>query len=292
MAGAAEPDGPFMLVSEEGFLHVVPDLPALAVVSREHGLRNQYMRNMVGVPSSTARRDKCTTDGRTWQELEKCRWLKHLDSGKIVVVVGGPANFVRTFGMIRERVGLRGVEPPHETNVKKLLAQVLARPQPSSTPQARRRSLTPRARGAWQTDEEAAGGGALAFSRWVKWTCPPQAQLDSLRFANCSTCGITCACLFSLDCFSSSSVKKQKVHGIFGKMIARPLDERPSSAPPPAPPSSAPDAEPSPPPSCLAPLATLDRTKFQPMSDWDFASCFAFFLVDVLTLCMTILTYA
>ena len=40
---------PMLLVSPDGYLHVVADLDTLRSVSKHHDLRNDYMRNMVGV---------------------------------------------------------------------------------------------------------------------------------------------------------------------------------------------------------------------------------------------------
>jgi hypothetical protein len=103
------PDALFKLVSPEGVLHFVPRInrvqeTRLLAFSKAHELRNEYLKNCLGLSTISA------DEHKHWQPLHKVRWLQHIDSGVIVVVVGGAQHFVDSIDSIRERAGFRNAE--------------------------------------------------------------------------------------------------------------------------------------------------------------------------------------
>ena len=107
--GSAAVRFPLLLVSPDGFLHIVPDLRTLANVSKCHGLRNEYMRNMVGVLTAAlpTQRQEASNKLGPWQLLENVKWLQRVKSREIVVCVGGPKNFLKYFEQICSRAQRR-----------------------------------------------------------------------------------------------------------------------------------------------------------------------------------------
>ena len=54
---------------------------------KAHGLRNEYLQDMVKLGRS---------EHKGWQRLDKVRWLQHVKTGELVVVVGKPKYFIDT----------------------------------------------------------------------------------------------------------------------------------------------------------------------------------------------------
>ena len=110
-----------LLVSADGFLHVVDDLATLKRVSKHHELRNEYMRNLVGVKTKALTTQR--KEASNWQLLENVKWLQRVESREIVVSVGGAQNFLDHLEQICSRAGLGDVKAP-QREMSVLLAQV------------------------------------------------------------------------------------------------------------------------------------------------------------------------
>ena len=112
---------PMLLVSPDGYLHVVADLDTLRSVSKHHKLRNDYMRNLVGVQTKALTTQR--KEASNWQLLENVKWLQRVESREIVVSVGGAQNFLDHLEQICSRAGLGDVKAP-QREMSVLLAQV------------------------------------------------------------------------------------------------------------------------------------------------------------------------
>ena len=99
------PEGVVWLpVSADGFLHFLPnDKSKIKHVADKHGLRNDYFRNMLGL---NGHGKPYRTEHEHWQLVCNTQWLKHVASGVIVVVVGGPTHFFKSQASICESAGL------------------------------------------------------------------------------------------------------------------------------------------------------------------------------------------
>ena len=99
----------FKLVSPTGVLHFVPRLnrpqeTQVALLAKKHALRPAYLKDILGLGW------KQSDEHMHWQPLDKVRFLQHIESGVVVVVVGGPQHFVNTIDAIRESAGFRNDE--------------------------------------------------------------------------------------------------------------------------------------------------------------------------------------
>jgi hypothetical protein len=115
----------WLLVSDAGFLHFVPNVKKqIKHVSDSHGLRNGYVRNMLGLDQTDPR-----DEHKHWQLLGKVRgWLRHISSGVIIVVVGDAKHFFDNQAAICESAGLAS-DALHFTShrvLQRLLADVRA----------------------------------------------------------------------------------------------------------------------------------------------------------------------
>ena len=74
------------VVQPPGTLRYVTDTqPGVLEFTKRHGLTNKYFKRMlVGTQD----------EHKHWQRLVDATWLQHIDSGKIVVVVGGAKYFL------------------------------------------------------------------------------------------------------------------------------------------------------------------------------------------------------
>ena len=188
---AARP--PMLLVSADGFLHAVDDLATLKRVSKHHELRNEYMRNLVGVKTKALTTQR--KEASNWQLLENVKWLQRVESREIVVSVGGAQNFLDHLEQICSRAGLGDVKAPHHKNLKVLLAQVRVHCEQrhacmrSASLQTQSHTCT-----SWQNDHVDSGNGHGDDGRptvagWQKVDTPHE-QLASLKYVNCSICGV------------------------------------------------------------------------------------------------------
>ena len=96
-------------MSPEGALHFVPRLnrlreKGLSALATDHNLRTAYLKNALDLTSTDA------DEHLHWQPLHKVRWLQHVQTGVVVVVVGGPQHFVDSIDSIRESAGFRNDE--------------------------------------------------------------------------------------------------------------------------------------------------------------------------------------
>ena len=96
-------------MSPEGALHFVPRLnrlreKGLFALATAHNLRTAYLKNALDLTSTDA------DEHLHWQPLHKVRWLQHVQTGVVVVVVGGPQHFVDSIDSIRESAGFRNDE--------------------------------------------------------------------------------------------------------------------------------------------------------------------------------------
>ena len=85
----------YALVQPPNVLHIVPAEPPkdrkLLQLSKRFGLRNEYVKNMLGLDDKPAR-----TTHKSWQELESVRWLEHVKTLELVPVVGEIKEFLKS----------------------------------------------------------------------------------------------------------------------------------------------------------------------------------------------------
>ena len=85
----------YALVQPPGVLHLVPAEPPkdlkLLRLSQRFGLRNEYVKNMLGLDGKRAR-----PDHNSWQKLDNVRWLEHVTTGDLVPIVGEIKKFLST----------------------------------------------------------------------------------------------------------------------------------------------------------------------------------------------------
>ena len=84
---------PLKVVQPPGTLRFVPESKKdLVAFAKTHKLRNEYFRDMLNGGRNE-------TNG--WQRIQNVRWLRHINTGEYVVVVGGPKRFLDTVAKMR-----------------------------------------------------------------------------------------------------------------------------------------------------------------------------------------------
>ena len=85
----------YALVQPPGVLHLVPAEPPrdqrLLRLSQRFNLRNEYVKNMLGLDHKRAR-----AEHKSCQKLDKVQWLEHVTTGELVPVVGEIKQFLAT----------------------------------------------------------------------------------------------------------------------------------------------------------------------------------------------------
>ena len=106
----AGPPPPWLVESADGFLHSVGSKKELVHVSKTHGLRNEYLRDHIGLIPNGLHRD----EHKGWQCVDRVQWMRHEGTGLLVAVAGGAANFAAQYSTILRRCGLEERDPPHD----------------------------------------------------------------------------------------------------------------------------------------------------------------------------------
>ena len=82
------------VVQPPGTLRFVPDgKKELIAFSKQYGLRNEYFKLML---------DGKRREHLGWQRLAVVKWLQHVETGEIVVVVDGATRFINSVAAERD----------------------------------------------------------------------------------------------------------------------------------------------------------------------------------------------